>query len=71
MEKKDICVIEVLNILESVEKALQERINTNFIPLKIRNDLRKLTEDGLDDKVVIFNEQRKQMYVEALQYVNI
>ncbi|XP_055906088.1 uncharacterized protein LOC129941473 [Eupeodes corollae] len=48
---QDISIIETVNVLQNIVSNIQERINSNFIPIKIKSIMKKLVESGLQEKL--------------------
>ncbi|XP_030747812.1 uncharacterized protein LOC115876244 [Sitophilus oryzae] len=69
IEKENISILEVQDILASVLTALQGRLSEQFIPLKVRSQLNVLREKGLQKEVNDFKEQVWQFYTKCIDYL--
>ncbi|XP_055904720.1 uncharacterized protein LOC129940426 [Eupeodes corollae] len=69
LEKQDISIIETVNVLQNIVSNIQERINSNFIPIKIKSIMKKLVESGLQEKVNKFKIGTNNLYNITVKYI--
>lgn len=69
MERQDNSVIETRNIILNVKKSIEQRLEQNFKPMKIREILRKLQEAGKNTEH--FTANMTKFYTEICDYLNL
>lgn len=69
IERLDNSVIETLVILEDVIENLNNRLKSKFIPLKVRELLKKASEEGLERECEVFKKNMFFVYEKAVGYI--
>lgn len=58
LEKQDIPIIETVEILQNIVNNIYERIDNDFVPLKIKSILKKLDDSSCKENVIKFTGQK-------------
>ncbi|CAG4966998.1 unnamed protein product [Parnassius apollo] len=69
LEKEKNSIAEVLSALNGTIESLNQRIEQNFIPLKVRELFQKHNITAADQTQI--NNEIKQMYEECINYINL
>lgn len=69
IEGQDISIIETSNIYNDLKTKLEERKVNVFLPLQVRQNLKKLEEEGLINSAV-FKEKVVEFYETCIQYLD-
>ncbi|XP_067133484.1 uncharacterized protein [Centruroides vittatus] len=69
MENFDISLIESINIISEIVNLLQERLNNNFMPMKIESILNSLRVSGLGSNVEDFLKEVNVLYKKTINYL--
>ncbi|XP_030049150.1 protein FAM200B-like [Microcaecilia unicolor] len=71
LERDNNSLLEVMNCLKSVQSALTCRAQQSFMSLKVKELLKKLRQDGLDDHCDAFCSQVASLYTTCLEYLEM
>jgi hypothetical protein len=69
IEKENISVLELQQILSSVFQSLDESHREQFIPMKVRSKLNSLSENGYQREVDQFKERAQIFYSKCTEYL--
>lgn len=69
IERHDNSIVEIMLILENVINNLNNRFESNFIPLKVREILKIASDEGFDNECEIFRKNMSFFYEKAIQYL--
>lgn len=71
VESESNSLLEVMNCLISVQSVLRYRAQNGLMSLKVRNLLKTLRRDGLDDRCDAFCSQVSLLYSTCLEYLEM
>lgn len=69
LEREDNSIIEIMNILNSVNNILKIRIRDSFLPLKVKCLMQKARREGYDEDVNLFHHHINICYKNIQQYL--
>jgi hypothetical protein len=69
LEKENNFAIEVIQVVDSVSLSLKNRLEEEFLPLKVKQRLQTLVENGSEQKCLHFKEETVAFYQTCLDYL--
>jgi hypothetical protein len=69
LERENNCAIKVIQVIDSVSMSLKNRLEEEFLPLKAKQGLQTLVENGSEQKCLHFKEETIAFYQTCLDYL--
>ena len=69
LERENNSAIEVIQVIDSVSMSLKKWLEEEFLPLKVKQGLETLVENGSEQKCLHFKEETVAFYHTCLDYL--